>query len=177
MTPSTLPLGTLGDAVRRPASALLVHRPLRLVPELGELSAAGARIGLAPVPEGQVNLRMLRRTLSSEMAYRPGRNCDVKTLARESGRLLRQPSPTPTCAPSSEATANSSRKPGSSATSRSRPHSTATRTLPAIEAAGPTRRSRTPAPSALPKSDTEDVRGRAKVAAGGRVEVGLSHFS
>jgi hypothetical protein len=35
-------------------------------------SPAGARIGLDPIPEGQVNLRMLRRTLSLEMAYRPG---------------------------------------------------------------------------------------------------------
>jgi hypothetical protein len=35
-------------------------------------SAAGARIGLDPIPDGQVNLRMLRRTLSLEMAYRPG---------------------------------------------------------------------------------------------------------
>ncbi|GAA3311002.1 integrase [Streptomyces cinereospinus] len=35
-------------------------------------SAAGKRLGLAPIPEGPVNLRMLRRTLSLEMAYRPG---------------------------------------------------------------------------------------------------------
>lgn len=35
-------------------------------------SPAGARIGLAPIPDGQVNLRMLRRTLALEMAYRPG---------------------------------------------------------------------------------------------------------
>ncbi|MEU0163539.1 hypothetical protein ABZ154_33330 [Streptomyces sp. NPDC006261] len=35
-------------------------------------SAAGRRLGLATIPEGPVNLRMLRRTLSLEMAYRPG---------------------------------------------------------------------------------------------------------
>lgn len=35
-------------------------------------SPAGARLGLAPIPEGPVTLRMLRRTLSLEMAYRPG---------------------------------------------------------------------------------------------------------
>ncbi|OIJ94477.1 hypothetical protein BIV25_23085 [Streptomyces sp. MUSC 14] len=35
-------------------------------------SPAGQRLGLAPIPEGQVNLRMLRRTLALEMAYRPG---------------------------------------------------------------------------------------------------------
>jgi hypothetical protein len=35
-------------------------------------SPAGQRLRLAAIPEGQVNLRMLRRTLSMEMAYRPG---------------------------------------------------------------------------------------------------------
>lgn len=35
-------------------------------------SPAGTRLGLAPIPEGPVSLRMLRRTLSLEMAYRPG---------------------------------------------------------------------------------------------------------
>ncbi|MFE7033136.1 site-specific integrase [Streptomyces sp. NPDC057621] len=35
-------------------------------------SAAGRRLGLARIPGGPVNLRMLRRTLSLEMAYRPG---------------------------------------------------------------------------------------------------------
>ncbi|MHB8340271.1 MAG: site-specific integrase [Mycobacteriales bacterium] len=35
-------------------------------------SPAGARLGLAPIPAGPVTLRMLRRTLSLEMAYRPG---------------------------------------------------------------------------------------------------------
>ncbi|MGY3064560.1 integrase [Streptomyces sp. TE3672] len=35
-------------------------------------SPAGRRIGLAPIPDGQVNLRRLRRTLALEMAYRPG---------------------------------------------------------------------------------------------------------
>ncbi|MFF1868179.1 site-specific integrase [Kitasatospora herbaricolor] len=35
-------------------------------------SPAGHRLGLAPIPEGQVNLRRLRRTLALEMAYRPG---------------------------------------------------------------------------------------------------------
>jgi len=35
-------------------------------------SPAGARLGLAPIPEGPVTLRMLRRTLSLAMAYRPG---------------------------------------------------------------------------------------------------------
>ncbi|MBL3802970.1 site-specific integrase [Streptomyces sp. BRB081] len=35
-------------------------------------SPAGHRLGLAPVPDGQVNLRRLRRTLALEMAYRPG---------------------------------------------------------------------------------------------------------
>jgi hypothetical protein len=35
-------------------------------------SEAGRRLGLAPIPGGLVNPRMLRRTLSLEMAYRPG---------------------------------------------------------------------------------------------------------
>lgn len=35
-------------------------------------SAAGTRLGLARIPDGPVTLRMLRRTLSLEMAYRPG---------------------------------------------------------------------------------------------------------
>ena len=35
-------------------------------------SDAGRRLGLAPVPDGLVNPRMLRRTLALEMAYRPG---------------------------------------------------------------------------------------------------------
>jgi integrase len=33
---------------------------------------AGARLGLAPIPDTPVNLRMLRRTLAIELAYRPG---------------------------------------------------------------------------------------------------------
>jgi integrase len=33
---------------------------------------AGQRLGLSPIPEGPVNLRMLRRTLAIELAYRPG---------------------------------------------------------------------------------------------------------
>jgi len=33
---------------------------------------AGQRLGLAPIPPGTVNLRMLRRTLAVELAYRPG---------------------------------------------------------------------------------------------------------
>ena len=33
---------------------------------------AGQRLGLAPIPDGPVNLRMLRRTLALELAYRPG---------------------------------------------------------------------------------------------------------
>ncbi|MDJ0347497.1 site-specific integrase [Streptomyces sp. H10-C2] len=35
-------------------------------------SRAGQRLGLVPIPDGPVNLRMLRRTLALEMAYRPG---------------------------------------------------------------------------------------------------------
>ncbi|MFJ9609682.1 site-specific integrase [Kitasatospora sp. NPDC101176] len=35
-------------------------------------SQAGQQLALAPIPEGPVNLRMLRRTLALEMAYRPG---------------------------------------------------------------------------------------------------------
>ncbi|WP_433207078.1 site-specific integrase [Nocardia sp. CA-107356] len=35
-------------------------------------SPAGARLGLAAIPKGPVALRMLRRTLALEMAYRPG---------------------------------------------------------------------------------------------------------
>src|SRR5216683_3208650 len=35
-------------------------------------SDAGRRLGLAPIPDGLVNPRMLRRTLALEMAYRPG---------------------------------------------------------------------------------------------------------
>ncbi|GGN36056.1 integrase [Streptomyces kronopolitis] len=31
----------------------------------------GRRLGLAPIPDGTVNLRMLRRTLAMELAYRP----------------------------------------------------------------------------------------------------------
>ncbi|MEN8656159.1 site-specific integrase [Streptomyces sp. 21So2-11] len=34
-------------------------------------SPAGLRLGLAPVPDGPVNLRMLRRTLAMELGYRP----------------------------------------------------------------------------------------------------------
>ena len=33
---------------------------------------AGQRLGLAPIPDGSVSLRMLRRTLARELAYRPG---------------------------------------------------------------------------------------------------------
>ena len=33
---------------------------------------AGQRLGLAPIPEAPLNLRMLRRTLAHELAYRPG---------------------------------------------------------------------------------------------------------
>jgi integrase len=33
---------------------------------------AGQRLGLAPIPDGAVTLRMLRRTLARELAYRPG---------------------------------------------------------------------------------------------------------
>ncbi len=33
---------------------------------------AGQRLGLAPIPDGPVNLRALRRTLAIELAYRPG---------------------------------------------------------------------------------------------------------
>jgi integrase len=33
---------------------------------------AGQRLGLAPIPDGTVTLRMLRRTLAHELAYRPG---------------------------------------------------------------------------------------------------------
>jgi integrase len=36
-------------------------------------SPAGQRLGLAPIPEGPVSLRMLRRTVALELAYRPGR--------------------------------------------------------------------------------------------------------
>jgi hypothetical protein len=35
-------------------------------------SPEGQRLGLALIPDGQVNLRMLRRTLAVELAYRPG---------------------------------------------------------------------------------------------------------
>ncbi|MGI8312833.1 hypothetical protein [Saccharopolyspora hattusasensis] len=35
-------------------------------------SAAGQRLGLASIPEGPVSLRMLRRTIALELAYRPG---------------------------------------------------------------------------------------------------------
>ncbi|MGW1055556.1 hypothetical protein [Streptomyces sp. NPDC002521] len=35
-------------------------------------SPAGQRLGLTEIPDGQVNLRMLRRTLALELAYRPG---------------------------------------------------------------------------------------------------------
>ncbi|GAA2657688.1 site-specific integrase [Streptomyces vastus] len=35
-------------------------------------SRSGQRLGLASIPDGPVNLRMLRRTLALEMAYRPG---------------------------------------------------------------------------------------------------------
>ena len=33
---------------------------------------AGQRLGLAPIPDGNLSLRMLRRTLAIELAYRPG---------------------------------------------------------------------------------------------------------
>ena len=35
-------------------------------------SPAGQRLGLTPIPDGPVTLRMLRRTLAHELAYRPG---------------------------------------------------------------------------------------------------------
>ncbi len=35
-------------------------------------SDAGQRLGLAPIPGGTVTMRMLRRTLACELAYRPG---------------------------------------------------------------------------------------------------------
>ncbi|WNI28469.1 site-specific integrase [Streptomyces sp. ITFR-6] len=35
-------------------------------------SPDGQRLGLTEIPDGQVNLRMLRRTLALELAYRPG---------------------------------------------------------------------------------------------------------
>ncbi|KIX80001.1 hypothetical protein SF12_00665 [Streptomyces sp. MBRL 601] len=35
-------------------------------------SEDGQRLGLDPIPDGQVNLRMLRRTLALELAHRPG---------------------------------------------------------------------------------------------------------
>lgn len=35
-------------------------------------SPPGQRLGLTPIPEGPVSLRMLRRTIALEMAYRPG---------------------------------------------------------------------------------------------------------
>lgn len=35
-------------------------------------SPAGQRLGLTAIPDGPVNLRMLRRTLALELAYRPG---------------------------------------------------------------------------------------------------------
>ncbi|MGH7426901.1 MAG: site-specific integrase [Candidatus Methylomirabilaceae bacterium] len=35
-------------------------------------SPAGQRLGLAPIPEGPVSSRMLRRTIALELAYRPG---------------------------------------------------------------------------------------------------------
>jgi hypothetical protein len=35
-------------------------------------SPAGQRLGLAPIPDGRVNIRMLRRKLALELAYRPG---------------------------------------------------------------------------------------------------------
>ena len=33
---------------------------------------AGQRLGLSPIPDGMITLRMLRRTLAHELAYRPG---------------------------------------------------------------------------------------------------------
>ena len=35
-------------------------------------SPAGQRLGLAPTPDGRLNIRMLRRKLALELAYRPG---------------------------------------------------------------------------------------------------------
>ncbi|KZM75010.1 site-specific integrase [Nocardia terpenica] len=35
-------------------------------------SPAGQRLGLAPIPDGPVSLRMIRRTVALELAYRPG---------------------------------------------------------------------------------------------------------
>jgi len=35
-------------------------------------SPTGQRLGLAPIPQGKATLRMLRRTLALELAYRPG---------------------------------------------------------------------------------------------------------
>lgn len=43
---------------------------------------AGQRLGLAPIPGTPVNLRMLRRTLAIELAYRPGGILAAKTHLR-----------------------------------------------------------------------------------------------
>ncbi|MGH3868216.1 MAG: hypothetical protein ACRDQ4_19270 [Pseudonocardiaceae bacterium] len=64
----------------------LHHNPENGVPLLGRFSfdvrykwfrnwvngPSGQRLGLAPIPDTPVNLRMLRRTLAIELAYRPG---------------------------------------------------------------------------------------------------------
>jgi len=43
---------------------------------------AGRRLGLAPIPEGPVNVRMLRRTFAMELAHRPGGLLAAKTHLR-----------------------------------------------------------------------------------------------
>ena len=59
-------------------------------------SSAGERLGLAPIPEGPVSLRMLRRTIALELAYRPGGVLAAKIAAqayrnRNNRRLCRPP--------------------------------------------------------------------------------------
>jgi hypothetical protein len=41
---------------------------------------AGQHLGLAPIPDGTLNQRMLRRTIAQEIAYRPGGLLAAKTL-------------------------------------------------------------------------------------------------
>jgi integrase len=73
-------------------------------------SEAGRRLGLAPIPEGLVNPRMLRRTLSLEMAYRPGGVLAAKihlkhvATATTEGYASRPEARRPSCSPRSTST-------------------------------------------------------------------------
>ena len=106
-------------------------------------SPAGARLGLAPIPDEPVTLRMLRRTVALEMAYRPGgvlrRKTAPQTYRRgDNGRLCGS---TGRC---------SSGVAGRSQQTRGRPQTPARAgRVPQLPARHPARRPRRPQPDRL----------------------------